>query len=1757
MNTAISGRGSIPLSSFASVRLLHLGLAFLSLIALIAVSPGKSLAQDPTQSEQLLNTFTTDAFQTDLFTGAATAQIGIQAASAAAGLSPKITIRYSSRIVDDTKAYQASGVGLGWNLDTGGFILRDMKGTTSPGDDSFKLIFGGASYDLRQIDSTLKIYHTKDETFLKLQYFSTGDYWILTTKDGLQHRFGFNADSKMTGLTPDLKLAITWRYFLDEVKTTSGVAIRYSYVKKTATAKGTAKIYDQAVYPDVITYAYRNGALIGPAREVRFIRGPRGDWNDTTSKTFISLFEKERVDAIEVRVGGSLVRKYAFGFDYSIDRNPNSKWQGGATGDLTLKSVTVLGSDGLSALPPQSFTYSDAVLATASNGIGGAVSYTYEKLGETLYSTCKLENSDTLDCFDWGVGTPTVGNGAQSTVLGVILPKTPAGPRALYSSCVFENSDTGDCFDWGAGTVPSGTGPGSSLLGHILTSNPIIGGTTLYSVCLDEDPDTSACRSWGASTTPTNLGRGSTLLGYIYKGKIDRDGRHRVLTRTVNDGLGWSATTTLAYEGISSATPPDLPEEFRGHARVRSIDPLGHYTDNFFLQDALKKGRPSRIETYSSTGALFSKVVNTWATSTPFSGVTLVTLSRVDKYKCDGQATCLQTAQTFTYDSNGNPTQTVNLGDVSITGDERTEATTWSVNTTNWIHRPTRLTLTNSAGAVVRERWLTYDTRGLLTKEENRLAGAQGNAGNPVVTHAYDVFGNRTSTTDPLGCQTSMVYETSQTYPSTVTSCLGHQTSFTYDARFGVITSQTDPNLQTSTSEYDVLGRPTKKTGPLDTGSAYGSVSKFYLNFGDTNLQRVVTYTTEEHGTANVLVSEQYFDGLARADQTRSDGPNGETIATDVTFDIRGKVEKKSAPYFLSTETPIWTQFSYDVLGRQIQVTAPDGTVGTTSYLKDKITQTDANGNVRRKFLDAYDRQKRVEEVNGTATYVTTYEYNAIDALTKVTNHLAHVTTMTYDLMGRKTAMSDPNMGNWSYVYDKAGNLTRQTDATGQILNFTYDLQSRMTKKTYPDLSEINWTYDVSDLPDENYPGGRLTKVVDLAAETRFVYDMLGRVKKTERMIDGTPHVMAQQYNALGKMTSETFPDGDSVNYSYDTGFLNRIFDSTSDYVSGITYNARGQKRTIQYGNGVTSNFTYNDTGAAPDFRPINRATSGAGGSFQNLTYDYDNVGNITTITDSLFTASRTFTYDALNRLGTASGTFGALVGGVPDQASCTYTYDAIGNILNKCGITYPYNDPLHPSFVTATSDGKTYTADANGNTLTGAGRSFVWTPDNRVDSVTMGGTTTMDYDYTGIRVKKSGPLGLTVYPFAGYEIGPDGTKTKYFKVGNEMLAAKQTPTADPEKKLFYHNDHLGGVNVITDISGNRVQLTEYDPWGKVSRTEGNADPSHRFTGQELDPESGLYYYGGRYYDAELARFISPDPFIQAPDLSQNLNRYSYVLNNPVLLVDPTGHFFLIDDIILGAVIGAVLGSVTAAIIDQTPANVGFGALTGAISGGFFGAAGGIIENAAGLSGLSKVLIHTAAGMMSGAINAAITGSNVGMGAVTGGISAGIGNVFGQFLPDKFIYQLLGRTLAGGLSGGITAEISGRDFGDGFIFGAQMAAIAYLANDILHWIRKELKGAFKTNMDRLSFCAETCEWVLGLPLTVSGVFFTIMAPVEGNSGEEYQIWSRDAERQWNQQREVILKTKGIDIGPWGAAAKPPPLPIGPVIQQGGPVIRPR
>jgi len=105
----------------------------------------------------------------------------------------------------------------------------------------------------------------------------------------------------------------------------------------------------------------------------------------------------------------------------------------------------------------------------------------------------------------------------------------------------------------------------------------------------------------------------------------------------------------------------------------------------------------------------------------------------------------------------------------------------------------------------------------------------------------------------------------------------------------------------------------------------------------------------------------------------------------------------------------------------------------------------------------------------------------------------------------------------------------------------------------------------------------------------------------------------------------------------------------------------------------------------------------------------------------------------------------------------------------------------------------------------------------------------------------------------------------------------------------YFHKDHLVSSNVITDDTGVKVETTEYMPFGSIREHTGAETSNYKFTDQELDPESGFYNYDARSYDPVIGRFVGPDPTVLWLFNPQNMNRYSYCLNNPLIYTDPTG----------------------------------------------------------------------------------------------------------------------------------------------------------------------------------------------------------------------------------------------------------------------------
>lgn len=163
-------------------------------------------------------------------------------------------------------------------------------------------------------------------------------------------------------------------------------------------------------------------------------------------------------------------------------------------------------------------------------------------------------------------------------------------------------------------------------------------------------------------------------------------------------------------------------------------------------------------------------------------------------------------------------------------------------------------------------------------------------------------------------------------------------------------------------------------------------------------------------------------------------------------------------------------------------------------------------------------------------------------------------------------------------------------------------------------------------------------------------------------------------------------------------------------------------------------------------------------------------------------------------------------------------------------------------------------------------------------------------YDYNGDRIEKvsygeNNAATITYYVDENFirVVNSSGTFDTKFYYNNGQLIARQDPDG---KKYYYHPDHLGSTNIVTDQNGNVVEETSYEPFGAV--LEGG-ESRFLFTGKEKDP-TGLYYYGARYYSPSLMKFTQPDTILQDVYDPQSLNRYSYVRNNPLKYTDPSGH---------------------------------------------------------------------------------------------------------------------------------------------------------------------------------------------------------------------------------------------------------------------------
>ena len=311
----------------------------------------------------------------------------------------------------------------------------------------------------------------------------------------------------------------------------------------------------------------------------------------------------------------------------------------------------------------------------------------------------------------------------------------------------------------------------------------------------------------------------------------------------------------------------------------------------------------------------------------------------------------------------------------------------------------------------------------------------------------------------------------------------------------------------------------------------------------------------------------------------------------------------------------------------------------------------------------------------------------------------------------------------------------------------------------------------------------------------------------------------------------------------------------------------------------------------------------------------------------------------ASNASGTVFDDFGGGNFPTPPPASSeSYSYDNIGNITSKAGVNYtnPAGGQPRPHTPSAVA-GASYSYDNNGNLLTGGSRSYVWNYDNKPSSVTGVDTVQETYQYDADTNRVSSTRnGLTTFYLGLWEENSYGVKKAYYQFGSGTVAMRvQDGTATGV--TYLHGDHLGSVSLATSSNGTIASLQFFDPWGKI-KSGGIGQTTLNYTGQRLDG-TGLLYYNARMYDPTLGRFLSADTIVPTtsvrslgvgyselrfvnelngengltqnkgfwfqlsnedrnkaknpagPKNSQALNRYSYVLNNPLRYIDPTGHY--------------------------------------------------------------------------------------------------------------------------------------------------------------------------------------------------------------------------------------------------------------------------
>lgn len=902
--------------------------------------------------------------------------------------------------------------------------------------------------------------------------------------------------------------------------------------------------------------------------------------------------------------------------------------------------------------------------------------------------------------------------------------------------------------------------------------------------------------------------------------------------------------------------------------------------------------------------------------------------SKSGQYGHDQYGNLTQETLTVTDKDSGSPYD----GDswtTKITNTPDADTGTWCLGLLN--EQQISYTASDGSPSVTRTRQYTPDTTNCRYTEIQ----TEPSSNSYEVTEAlgYDGFGNINSdTVTGIGMsarQSTANWGTTGQFPMSVTDAMGATTQFNYDFKNGFLSSKTDPNgLTTSWQDGDGFGRVTKETRPDGTYTLY-----YYSPCDSSN-----TYCRTSQPDLRLFVQNKYYGSDGAEIDERDLYENAvDAIRFNTIYNISGKVYvvtyydalgrvvAKSVPH-IGTEYD--TTYSYDILNRltrtQRQISQNDSTLQTTSYAYqgDTTTITDPNGNIR---TLVHDPNGWLRETTDDLGYAITLGYDAAGAKTSMTDNLSNgpsdplwTGTYAYGISPFLIGETDVDRGTWGYTVDALGERTASADPKGQQFHEQYDALSRLVTRTEPDLF-TQWTWG-SSAASHNI--GKLQGVCTGTGSScssgyyseSESYDSLARLYQRSIAIPsmGT-YTYTWQYNATGNIDTLTYPVSTSgqaleLKYAYHTGSLQSITD-VLDSPNVTIWQANAQSPQGQYtqealGNGLVTNRVYD---AVTDWLSSVQSGAGGGAAVQNQSFLYDQVGNLTQRQDNNLGLTENFYYDGDNRLS-----YSTLNG----KQNLSLNYDEKGNITSRSdvasGADWTYN-PTHVHEVTqAGSSAYAYAYDANGNMTSRQGSSITWTSYNypaTINDTATGESVSFSYgpDRHAWLEKMTGSSGTELAYHVGglLDIVSSSGVTDYrhyIYAGSEPIAIDSRKSNGTNAFYYFLSDHQGSITKITNGSGAVVIGESFTAYGnRRNPTTWSGAPTgsdlttiagitrHGYTFQDALGTMGLNDMVGRVQDAITGRFLSADPVLQDSTDAQDYNSYSYVLNNPLTNIDPTG----------------------------------------------------------------------------------------------------------------------------------------------------------------------------------------------------------------------------------------------------------------------------